>query len=176
MKKFFAALAIATAAVVAFATPSQAGLLSIFQPKPKIVATISLSEQKMFVAVTDTRGKTQKFVWDVSTGREGFATVGTDQNNGLVGQIACQVMQELQRHRVRPVNVVQAHEHRVGAFGQRQRELAQGFEQPRTGMFWPDIDRRRKIRPGDCARVSVSPKGRATCRSSRRLLSSPFYG
>ena len=74
MKKFFAALAIAAAAVVAFATPSQAGLLSIFQPKPKIVATISLSEQKMFVAVTDSRGKTQKYAWDVSTGRSGFDT------------------------------------------------------------------------------------------------------
>ena len=28
----------------------------------------------MFVAVTDTRGKTRKYVWDVSTGRSGFDT------------------------------------------------------------------------------------------------------
>ncbi len=74
MKNIFAAIAIATAAFVGFATPSQAGLLSIFQPKPKVVATISISEQKMFLAVTDNRGETQKYVWDVSTGTTGFAT------------------------------------------------------------------------------------------------------
>ena len=74
MKKIFAAIAIATAAFVGFATPSQAGLLSAFQPKAKIVATISISEQKMFLAVTDNRGETQKYVWDVSTGATGFDT------------------------------------------------------------------------------------------------------
>ena len=38
------------------------------------VATVSLTEQKMFVAVTDNRGKTQTFVWEVSTGKDGFDT------------------------------------------------------------------------------------------------------
>ncbi|HET7717503.1 MAG TPA: L,D-transpeptidase [Bauldia sp.] len=74
MKKLIAALAIAAAAIVGFATPSQAGLLNIFNPKAKVVATVSLSEQKMFVAVTTNRGETQTFVWDVSTGAEGFET------------------------------------------------------------------------------------------------------
>jgi hypothetical protein len=46
----------------------------IFQPKPKIVATVSVTEQKMFVAVTDNRGKTQTFVWEVTTGKDGFDT------------------------------------------------------------------------------------------------------
>jgi len=74
MKKFLAAIIVAASAVVAFATPSQAGLLNIFQPKPKIVATVSLSEQKMHVAVTDARGNTQTYTWDVSTGAKGFET------------------------------------------------------------------------------------------------------
>ena len=74
MKKFLAAIAVAAAAIIAFATPSQAGLLNIFQPKPKIVATVSLSDQKMYVAVTDARGKTQNYAWDVSTGAKGFET------------------------------------------------------------------------------------------------------
>jgi lipoprotein-anchoring transpeptidase ErfK/SrfK len=74
MKKFLAAIAVATAAIIGFATPSQAGLLTIFQPKPKIVATVSLSEQKMYVAVTDNRGQTRNFVWNVSTGASGFET------------------------------------------------------------------------------------------------------
>lgn len=74
MRKFFAAIAIAAAAIVGFAAPSQAGLLTIFQPKPKLVATVSLSEQKMYVAVTDSRGRTQTHVWDVSTGATGFET------------------------------------------------------------------------------------------------------
>jgi lipoprotein-anchoring transpeptidase ErfK/SrfK len=74
MKKFLAAIAVATAAIIGFATPSQAGLLTIFQPKPKIVATVSLSEQKMYVAVTDNRGQTSNYVWSVSTGASGFET------------------------------------------------------------------------------------------------------
>jgi lipoprotein-anchoring transpeptidase ErfK/SrfK len=74
MRKFLAAIAIATAALVGFAAPSQAGLLTIFQPKPKIVATVSLAEQKMYVAVTDNRGRTQTHVWSVSTGARGFET------------------------------------------------------------------------------------------------------
>ena len=74
MKKFLAAIAITAAVVIGFATPSQAGLLQIFQPKPKVVATVSLSEQKMFVAVTDSRGKMQTYVWDVSTGASGYET------------------------------------------------------------------------------------------------------
>jgi len=74
MKKLLAAIAVATAAMIAFASPSQAGLLTIFNPKPKVVATVSLSEQKMYLAVTDNRGQTQKYVWDVSTGAKGFET------------------------------------------------------------------------------------------------------
>ena len=62
------------AALVGFATPSQAGLFSIFQQKPKIVATVSISQQKMFVDVTDKRGRTESYVWDVSTGASGFET------------------------------------------------------------------------------------------------------
>ena len=53
MNKFFAAIAVAAAVVIGFATPSQAGLFSAFQPKPKVVATVSISEQKMYLAVTD---------------------------------------------------------------------------------------------------------------------------
>ncbi len=74
MRKFLAAIAVAAAAVIGFVAPSEAGLLNIFQPKPKIVATVSLAEQKMFVAVTDNRGKTQTYVWEVSTGARGFET------------------------------------------------------------------------------------------------------
>lgn len=74
MKKFLAAIVIAAAALVGFAAPTQAGLLNIFQPKPKIVATVSLSEQKMYVAVTDNRGKVRNYAWDVSTGTRGFET------------------------------------------------------------------------------------------------------
>jgi lipoprotein-anchoring transpeptidase ErfK/SrfK len=74
MKKFLAAIAVAAAAVVAFVAPSEAGLLNIFQPKPKIVATVSLSEQKMYVAVTDNRGNTKNYAWAVSTGTKGFET------------------------------------------------------------------------------------------------------
>lgn len=74
MNKFLAAIAVAAAVVIGFATPSQAGLLSAFQPKPKVVATVSLSAQTMTVAVTDSRGGTKTYVWDVSTGASGFET------------------------------------------------------------------------------------------------------
>lgn len=74
MNKFLAAIAVAAAMVIGFATPGQAGLFSAFAPKPKIVATVSLSDQKMYVAVTDNRGQTTNYVWDVSTGRDGFET------------------------------------------------------------------------------------------------------
>lgn len=66
-----AAFAIAT---IGIATPSQAGLFSIFQPKTKVVATVSLSKQEMEVRVTDKRGKKSRYVWDVSTGAAGFTT------------------------------------------------------------------------------------------------------
>ncbi len=74
MNKFLAAIAVAAAAFIGFATPTQAGLFSAFQPKPKIVATVSLSDQKMYVAVTDNRGQTKNYAWDVSTGANGFET------------------------------------------------------------------------------------------------------
>jgi lipoprotein-anchoring transpeptidase ErfK/SrfK len=73
MNKILAAIVV-TVAVLGFAAPSQAGLLSIFQPKPKVVATVSITQQKMFLEVTDSRGQTQSYVWDVSTGTTGFET------------------------------------------------------------------------------------------------------
>jgi lipoprotein-anchoring transpeptidase ErfK/SrfK len=71
--KIIAAAAFAATAI-GFATPGQAGIFSIFQPKPKIVATVSISQQKMFLKVTDNRGATNTYVWDVSTGRAGYDT------------------------------------------------------------------------------------------------------
>jgi lipoprotein-anchoring transpeptidase ErfK/SrfK len=71
--KIIAAAAFAAAAI-GFATPSQAGLFSIFQPKPKVVATVSISQQKLFLNVTDNRGQTSRYVWNVSTGRTGYDT------------------------------------------------------------------------------------------------------
>ena len=57
---------VAAAVFIGFATPSQAGLLNIFQPKPKIVATVSLTEQKMYLAVTDARGHATQNFYDLS--------------------------------------------------------------------------------------------------------------
>lgn len=76
MKTFARIIAAAAFAIAAigFATPSQAGLFSAFQPKPKLVATVSLSKQNMTVKVTDRRGKTDTYVWAVSTGASGFET------------------------------------------------------------------------------------------------------
>lgn len=76
MKTFAKIIAAAAfvAAAIGFATPSQAGIFSIFQPKPKVVATVSISQQKLFLAVTDKRGHTSRYVWDVSTGRAGYDT------------------------------------------------------------------------------------------------------
>ncbi len=74
MNRFIAAIAVAAAVVIGFATPSQAGLLNIFQPKPKVVATVSLTEQTMVVAVTTGSGETRNYVWNVSTGANGFET------------------------------------------------------------------------------------------------------
>lgn len=74
----FARIAAAFAFVAAafgFTAPSQAGfsILSIFQSQPKIVATVSISEQRMYLDVTR-NGVTQSYVWKVSTGRSGFET------------------------------------------------------------------------------------------------------
>jgi lipoprotein-anchoring transpeptidase ErfK/SrfK len=73
--KIIAAAAIVTASAVSFATPSQAafGIFSAFQTQPKIVAKVSISEQKMYLDVTKD-GYTQSYVWKVSTGKSGFET------------------------------------------------------------------------------------------------------
>ena len=72
--KIITAAAIA-AATVGFATPSQAGfsIFSAFQASPKVTATVSISQQKMFLDVTK-NGVTQRYVWKVSTGKTGFET------------------------------------------------------------------------------------------------------
>jgi lipoprotein-anchoring transpeptidase ErfK/SrfK len=73
--KILAAAAVAAAMLTASAAPSAAGfgIFSAFQAKAKITATVSISEQKMFVDVTR-NGVTQSFVWKVSTGKTGFET------------------------------------------------------------------------------------------------------
>lgn len=76
MNIFTRIIAVATFAVAAIGvtTPSEAGFFTSFKPKPSLVATVSLSEQRMYLKVTDERGKTQKYVWKVSTGTSGFDT------------------------------------------------------------------------------------------------------
>ena len=73
--KAFAAIAIASAAVGFTATASQAGftIFSGIKAQPKVVATVSISEQKMYLKVTK-NGQTQTLVWRVSTGKTGFET------------------------------------------------------------------------------------------------------
>lgn len=74
-RKILAAAAVAAAMLAASAAPSAAGfgIFSAFQAQPKITATVSISQQKMFVDVTN-NGVTQTFVWKVSTGKTGFET------------------------------------------------------------------------------------------------------
>lgn len=65
------AAVLAIVAVTSFSTPSQAGL---FSNKSQVVATVSLSQQKMYVEVRNRRGKRQRHIFPVSTGKEGFET------------------------------------------------------------------------------------------------------
>jgi lipoprotein-anchoring transpeptidase ErfK/SrfK len=73
--KIIAAATIVAASTLSFATPSQAafGIFSAFQQQPKVTATVSISQQKMFLDVTR-NGITQTYVWKVSTGKTGFET------------------------------------------------------------------------------------------------------
>ena len=70
-----AAAAAFVAAAAGFTTPSEAGfsIFSAFQAQPKITATVSISQQKMFLKVTK-NGATETYVWKVSTGKTGFET------------------------------------------------------------------------------------------------------
>jgi len=72
--KIIAAAAFA-AALIGLSTPSQAGfsIFSAFHVQPKVNATVSISQQKMYVDVTK-NGLTQTYVWNVSTGKSGFET------------------------------------------------------------------------------------------------------
>ena len=76
MKTFAKIIAVAAfaAAAIGISTPSEAGLFSAFQPKPTVVAKISLSQQKLYLNVTDNRGRKSSYVWKVSTGAAGYAT------------------------------------------------------------------------------------------------------
>ncbi len=73
--KIIAAASFVAAATIGFATPSQAGfsIFSAFQVQPKVVATVSISEQKLYLDVTK-NGLTKTYVWKVSTGKTGFET------------------------------------------------------------------------------------------------------
>ena len=78
--KIVAALAAALALFVA--TPSQAGFsfnsLNLFPPlvtgKPSVTASVSLSQQRMTLTVVDKAGLAQTYLWNVSTGRQGYTT------------------------------------------------------------------------------------------------------
>ena len=76
MKAFAKIIAVAAfaAAAIGISTPSEAGLFSAFQPKPTVVAKISLSQQKLYLNVTDNRGHRTSYVWNVSTGAAGYDT------------------------------------------------------------------------------------------------------
>ncbi len=76
MRTFAKIIAVAAfaAAAIGVSTPSEAGLFSAFQPKPTVVAKISLSQQKLYLNVTDDRGRKSTYVWKVSTGAAGYAT------------------------------------------------------------------------------------------------------
>lgn len=80
--KTLATIAFAAAAIVGLsATSSEAGFspISLFtgfqqQQKAAISAKVSISEQKMYLDVTDASGLTKTYVWKVSTGKTGYAT------------------------------------------------------------------------------------------------------
>lgn len=66
-------LVAAILAIVAVTSLSSPGLAGFFD-KSKIVATVSLSRQQMVVEITNRRGKRQRHVFPVSTGKQGFET------------------------------------------------------------------------------------------------------
>jgi len=77
--KMIAALAAAAALVIGLSTPSKAdfsplSIFSIFSGPPKIIATVSVADQRMDLTVVDGSGGTRVYHWKVSTGRTGFDT------------------------------------------------------------------------------------------------------
>ena len=72
--------AIATAAAIAFATPSHADfaplsfLSSLVGGQPHVVAKVSIAQQTMDLTVVDGHGQPTTYTWKVSTGRTGFET------------------------------------------------------------------------------------------------------
>ena len=64
-------LALAVSAV--WSTPGDAGLFKRSN-KSRVQVTVSLSEQKMFVVVSDRRGRKTRKTFVVSTGADGFET------------------------------------------------------------------------------------------------------
>ncbi len=67
-------LVAAALAVAAFVSSSSPGVAGFFSNKSKVVATVSLSRQQMVLDVTNRRGKRQRHVFPVSTGKRGFET------------------------------------------------------------------------------------------------------
>ncbi len=77
MKKILAVLA--AVAAIGFATPSHAGFNLFGNPfasfeQPRLVAKVSLAQQRMEVTVVDHSGQPKTYTWKVSTGRMGFGT------------------------------------------------------------------------------------------------------
>lgn len=71
-----AAAAFALAAVGLSAPSAEAGfsIFGVLKPEAsKVTATVSISQQKMFLDVTR-NGVTQTYVWNVSTGKRGYET------------------------------------------------------------------------------------------------------
>jgi lipoprotein-anchoring transpeptidase ErfK/SrfK len=75
--KTLAALITAAALLFGSVASSEAGfnLFGAFgQSRSKVVASVSLSEQVMNLKVTDGYGRTETYVWAVSTGKAGYDT------------------------------------------------------------------------------------------------------
>ena len=75
--KTLAALITAAALLFGSVASSQAGFNlfgSFGQSRSQVVATVSLSEQVMNLKVTDAYGRTETYVWAVSTGKSGYDT------------------------------------------------------------------------------------------------------
>ncbi|MCP4382966.1 MAG: L,D-transpeptidase [Hyphomicrobiales bacterium] len=70
--RFIAAIVAALIVATSWPTTSQAGFFS--RNKSAVIATVSLSKQQMVVVVRDKRGRKQRQVFQVSTGKEGFET------------------------------------------------------------------------------------------------------
>ena len=75
--KTFAAILTAAALIFGTATESQASFspFSLFtQSRAQVIATVSLSQQEMFLEVHEGGRTTQALIWKVSTGRKGLET------------------------------------------------------------------------------------------------------